>query len=61
MSSEQSAGLAQTRLNQGPRVPAPTSVHAGAICIGKGMPGASFNLPWYRPNGLLSQGERLPS
>jgi hypothetical protein len=61
MSSKHAAGLALTRLHQGPKVPAPTSVHAGAICMGKGMPGASFNNGWYRPDGLLSQGERLPT
>ena len=61
MNSEQAAGLAQTRLTQGPKVPAVTSVHAGAICIGKGMPGAFFNSEWYRPDGLLSQSERFPS
>jgi hypothetical protein len=64
MNSEKLSGLALTRSNQaneGPRVPALTSAHAGAICVGKGMPKASFNSGWYRLERLLSQGERLPS
>lgn len=61
MSSKQAAGLALARLTEGPKVPALTSAHAGAICTGKGMPGGSFNSQWYRPKRLLSQSERLPS
>jgi hypothetical protein len=64
MSSNKLASLALTRsnqANQGPRVPAATSAHAGAICVGKGMPKASFNSGWYRHERLLSQSERLPS
>ena len=61
MSSKQTVGLAGTRLIEGPKVPALSSAHLGANCIGKAMPGASFNSGWYRPGRLLSQSERLPS
>jgi hypothetical protein len=61
MSSKQAPGLASARLNDGPKVPALTSAHAGANCIGKAMPGASFTSEWYRPERLMSQSERLPS
>jgi hypothetical protein len=61
MSSKRAAGLAQTRLIEGPKVPALTSAHIGANCNGKAMPGASFNSGWYRPRRFLSQSERLPS
>ncbi len=64
MSSDKLAGPTLTRpnqANQGPKVPALTSAHAGAICVGKGMPRASFNSGWYRLERLLSQSERLPS
>jgi hypothetical protein len=61
MSSKHATGLAVTRLNEGPKVPALTSAYVGANCIGDRMPGASFNSGWYRPRRLLSQSERLPS
>jgi hypothetical protein len=61
MSSKQAGGLARTRLIEGPKVPALTSAQVEANCIGKAMPGASFNSGWYRPRRLLSQSERLPS
>jgi hypothetical protein len=61
MSSKQAVGLARARLNKGLQVPALTSAHAGAICIGRSMPGASFTSGWYRLERLLSQSERLPS
>jgi hypothetical protein len=67
MSSEQLTALDLARpnqANQGPRVPvlpAPTSDHAGANCVGKGMPKDSFKSGWYRLERLLSQSERLPS
>jgi len=61
MSSKKAKGLALTRLNEGPKVPALTSAHVEANCIGNRMPGASFNAGWYRPRRLLSQSERLPS
>ncbi len=44
MSSKRAAGLAQTRLIEGPQVPALTSAHVGANCNGKAMPGASLIL-----------------
>jgi hypothetical protein len=61
MSSKQAVRLGLTRLNDGPKVPALTSAHAGANCIGASMPGASFTSGWYRPQWLMSQGKRLLS
>jgi hypothetical protein len=61
MSSKQTAGLTETRLIEGPQVPALTPAHVEANCVGKAMPGASFNSGWYRPRRLLSHSERLPS
>ena len=61
MNIKRAADLTEARLNNGPKVPALISAHAGANCIGKAMPGASFNSGWYRPRRLLSQSERLPS
>jgi hypothetical protein len=61
ISTKHVKGLAETRLNQGPKVPALTSARVEANCIGNRMPGASFNSGWYRPRRLLSQSERLPS
>ncbi len=61
MISKRAPGLALARLNDGPKVPALTSAHAGLNCVGTAMPGASFTSEWYRPERLMSQGERLPS
>ena len=61
MSSKHANGLALTRLNEGPKVPALSSASVEANCIGNRMPGVSFNSGWYRPRRLLSQSERLPS
>jgi hypothetical protein len=61
MSSKQAPGLARTRLNDGQNVPVLATAHAGSNCIGTAMQGASFKSEWYRPERLMSQGERLPS
>jgi hypothetical protein len=61
MNSKRAVGLAGTRLNEGPKVPALYSAHLGANCSDNAMPGASFKSEWYRPRRSLSQSERLPS
>jgi hypothetical protein len=61
MNTKQAVGLARTRLNEGPKVPALSSAHLGANCLGNAMPEASFKSGWYRPGRLMSQSERLPS